>query len=60
MSAPPCPGTRQPVEAWFKAGTKSLGTFTRRYGRGHCRACGKVVTCHKDRTAVAHTANERR
>lgn len=51
-----CPGTRQPVEGCTKAVTaqRSPYYYASQCGRGRCSICAKVVTCHKDKTAVRH------
>jgi hypothetical protein len=49
-----CTGTRQPVLRRSRAGLAKAGTYAKRYGRGACQVCGKLVTCHKDGTAVYH------
>lgn len=52
---PHCPGTRLPVVNRIRPRpTPFTGTYADRYGRGNCQVCGKLVTCHKDRSAVAH------
>jgi len=58
MSRPPCPGTRQPVNGRRRPRTKTLGGYAGRYGWGWCSTCGKQVVCHKDGSAVFHTARD--
>jgi hypothetical protein len=55
-AAAPCEGTRQPVTNRNRRVLKPTGAYAARYGRGTCQVCGKVVTCHKDGTAVNHQA----
>jgi len=55
MTPAQCPGTRQPVlNRRRPKPTPYTGTYADRYGRGLCRVCGKLVTCHKDGSAVYH------
>lgn len=52
-----CPGTRQPtVNRFMVKATSRTGAYGDRYGYGYCSVCGKVVTCHKDKSAVRHKA----
>jgi hypothetical protein len=52
MTTIPCPGTRQPVLKRRLSGR--LTGYSGRYGEGLCAVCGKLVTCHKDGSAVYH------
>jgi hypothetical protein len=48
----PCPGTRLPVLKHRLSGR--ITGYSGRYGEGLCSVCGKLVTCHKDGSAVYH------
>lgn len=47
-----CSGTRQPIVKW-RLGGMTTG-YEGRYGMGLCAVCGRLVVCHKDRSAVRH------
>ena len=48
-----CNGTRQPTIGLIRA-KPTDGQWAKRYGRGRCQVCAKIVTRHKDGSAVPH------